>query len=310
MLTIKDLRHIELLSKSSSMAEAAARSGLTQSAISQSLSGVEEKLGVQLFVRGRNSISITRFGEAFVTRARRILNELDQLDFDIEALKNEHLGTIRFGIGPAVADLLLVEALQEFATRHPGSIPRFRTSLWEDCKTLLLDGDIDLFIGGFPRDFKDQRFTLQPFYQDRLAAIVNGQHPLCQRKRVEVADIVHYPVLAQDSRHIVLWRTLESITDLELLRLNVPASVMANPMDALPVLNTTDHVLLCARANWLKVRESHPELTELSTVDLRGAAHMYFVSLAGREPQPAQEALTAAFGSVAQDIFSKIGNPA
>ncbi|MFV0278383.1 MAG: LysR family transcriptional regulator [Parahaliea sp.] len=306
MLTLKELWHVEVLGKSASMAEAAARCGLTQSAISQSLSGIEEKLGVQLFVRSHKAIAITRFGEVFLARARRILNELDKLYFDIDALKNDHLGTVRFGVGPAVADFLLVETLRRFSTDFPGAVPRFRVKLWEDSESFLLNEDIDLYLGGFRREARDPRFAFTPFYKDRLIAVARKGHPLWERERIHTTDLIRYPVLAQDASNIALWPTMEAISDLELLNLNMPASVMANPMEALPVLEVTDQVLLCLRANWLKVATVHPGLAELPVVDMRGMAHMKFVTRAGHQPSAAQRALVSCFRDLAGEMLKPL----
>lgn len=55
-----------------SLTEAADTVGLTQSAVSHSLSRLEAELGVTLLERGRQGASLTRIGEDVVEHAREI----------------------------------------------------------------------------------------------------------------------------------------------------------------------------------------------------------------------------------------------
>ncbi|MEO1165535.1 MAG: LysR family transcriptional regulator, partial [Chloroflexota bacterium] len=58
-----------------SLTEAADTVGLTQSAVSHSLSRLEAELGVTLLERGRQGASLTRIGEDVVEHARAILQQ-------------------------------------------------------------------------------------------------------------------------------------------------------------------------------------------------------------------------------------------
>ena len=306
MLTIKELRYLRVLAHSSTMSEAASRSGLTVSAISQSLSQIEEKIGLQLFVRRRNGLEMTRFGVSILERAGRILGELDKLAFDIEALKSEHLGAVRYAIGPAVADLLQVDALTDFSRVCPGSVPRFRVKFWDDAEKSLLRGDVDLFIGGLSRDVNDSRYHWEAFYKDRVITLARRDHPLMKQSTVSIRDVIHYPVLSHDTRHFVIWRGLEMVGDLELMERNVPASVIDNPLEMLPLLKTTDHILLTTTANWLKIKADYPDVDALPVEDMRGTANMYFVSRSGYDLSETEQQLVHSFRRAARALFARI----
>lgn len=281
MLTLNELRHVVLLAESSSIGEAAHKGSVTQPALSQSLANIERKLGVQLFVRSRNTLAITRFGELVLTRARKVLNEIANIDEDLQALHQEHLGTVQFGIGPAAASLFLNDAIVRFHREHPTGVPRFRVKFWDDCEKLLLENEVTFFLGGFPRAFKDKRFSCKPFFRDELVAVARRDHPLTRRASIDINDLTHFPAIGYDSaRHSTHWRQVEDPGDLLRLRRNLPASTLENPLQCVDIVVETDYVLMLTRASWL-TGGLDDRLVVLPIPGFRGPIHHYVVSNAG-----------------------------
>ena len=283
MFTMRELRHLDLLANSHSIAEAADRAGVSPSAISQALTAMEKKLNCQIFVRRRGHLTTTRAGKAVLRRAHSLLTNYEALALDIDAIAQGAMGMLRFGIGPAVANLLLNDALELLFSEHGTYLPRFEVDFWDHCHRKLLEYDLDFFIGGFPSEPDDPRFEYSHFYSDEMTAIVRADHPIRSEGSIDLASLVRYPVLAFNSRLDSTWRALHSQDDLEYFHRNVPASVMPDPLQFLPLLRKTNHVLLVPTLNWRLRREGYSDLVEMNVERLRGVAHMYFVRIAGAD---------------------------
>lgn len=295
MLSIKELKHLHILSRADSLAEAAHRAGLTASAISQSLTGIEQKLGTQLFVRRKGALHMTPAGRTVLVRIERALNELDCLQNDIDAMAEGNRASVRFGVGHAVASLLLPDTLKCLHRASPGVTPRFLVKFWDDCEDRLLRGDIDLFVGGFPSPPDDHRFDFELLYTDRVIAIARGDHPIFAREECTIHDVIRYPVLAHDSRYYMMWRNLDSVDDLDLFNRNVPASVVPDPLAMLPLVETTNHIVFTTEYNWLERARQHRNLKVVPMKSLYGTAHMMFVKNAGQQLPEAYQLLIKCF---------------
>lgn len=132
--------------------------------------------------------------------------------------------------------------------------------------------------------------------------VCRRDHPIWQTEPVAVSDLVGYPILASGIRHFEIWKTLASSDELERMNRNVPASIIANPLTVLPVLRATEHILMTTEMNWRRVCENNPDLDMLPVFDLRGLAHMRFVTLEGKQRSPLEKALIASFRAAASSL--------
>jgi DNA-binding transcriptional LysR family regulator len=118
-ISVRRLSHVIALAEEGSFARAAERVHLSQPALSRSIGGIEEELGLRLFDRAARGVAITQAGKVIVERARRVLFEAGCLVRDAELLKTHEAGEVRIGLGPYPAMILLPDLLVEFSRRHP-----------------------------------------------------------------------------------------------------------------------------------------------------------------------------------------------
>jgi DNA-binding transcriptional LysR family regulator len=102
-----------------SFTRAAAKLGVSQSALSQTVRGLEEKLGLRLLTRTTRSVSPTQAGERLV---ERVGPRFEEIQFEIAALsemRERPAGTIRITAGEHSAISILAPALTRFLPDHP-----------------------------------------------------------------------------------------------------------------------------------------------------------------------------------------------
>lgn len=93
--------------------------GLTPSAISKTISRLEERLGVRLLNRTTRSLTLTAEGEALAERGRRILAELDEAEQEVTRSRATPRGLLRLHTLVAFGLHQLPPVLPEFLQRYP-----------------------------------------------------------------------------------------------------------------------------------------------------------------------------------------------
>lgn len=106
MLNLKPLHHFVLVAEEGSFLRAAERANITQPALSNSIRGLEESLGVQLFERQQRPAKITPTGQDLLRSARKLLFEARNLDQEVANLKTGQAGHLRVGFVPNFASNL------------------------------------------------------------------------------------------------------------------------------------------------------------------------------------------------------------
>ncbi|OJU11231.1 MAG: LysR family transcriptional regulator [Caulobacterales bacterium 68-7] len=91
--------------------------GLSSSAIGKTIAKLEEQLGVRLFHRSTRAIALTREGEIFLERCRRVLGELEAAEAELAYATARPRGRLRLSV-PYAGDLL-TPLLGEFLSRYP-----------------------------------------------------------------------------------------------------------------------------------------------------------------------------------------------
>ncbi|MFD7262234.1 LysR family transcriptional regulator [Streptomyces sp. NPDC059874] len=127
----QELRVLVAVAETGGFSAAAARLGLTQSAVSHSVRGSEAKLGAVLFERGRSGASPTPAGERAVGHARRILRLYEVMGAEARGAaggsgRDVVGGVLRIAAFRSAALHLLPPALERLTARHPGIRPEVR----------------------------------------------------------------------------------------------------------------------------------------------------------------------------------------
>ena len=116
---VSDLLAFLAVARERSFTKAAAKMGVSQSALSHTIRGLEARLGVRLLARTTRSVSPTQAGERLVasvgTRFEEIEAELDALG----DLRDKPAGVIRITAGEHAVDSILMPALAKFLPRYP-----------------------------------------------------------------------------------------------------------------------------------------------------------------------------------------------
>lgn len=116
---LNDLAAFRVVAAERSFTRAAARLGVTQSALSQTLKRLEAELGVKLLVRTTRSVAPTHAGEQLLATLDPALADIAASLEVLKSQRGEPGGTLRITTGKHAADTVLWPALAELLPRHP-----------------------------------------------------------------------------------------------------------------------------------------------------------------------------------------------
>ena len=169
-----ELRHLQALvavAEHRSFSAAADALGTVQSNVSAHVARLERELGATLIERpgGR----LTTEGDIVVSRAYRVLGEVEALTADIGALRQELAGTVRCGMIGTIARWVVPILLTDLSERHP----KLRLVVSEGATTVLepalSSGRLDLALLSAPVPGRELSF--EPLFEEDVVLVVPAE---------------------------------------------------------------------------------------------------------------------------------------
>jgi DNA-binding transcriptional LysR family regulator len=114
-----DLLVFLAVARERSFTRAAARLGVSQSALSQTIRGLEQRLGVRLLNRTTRSVAPTQAGERLLHSFGPKFEEMDAELAALSVLREKPAGTIRITATEHAADAILMPALGKILPKYP-----------------------------------------------------------------------------------------------------------------------------------------------------------------------------------------------
>lgn len=190
-MEFKQLQILVAISEHGSFSAAAKALDTVQSNVSAHLARLEKQLGTVLVER--SSGLLTDEGEMVLTRARRILHEVEDIDADIHSLGEFTTGECRIGALGTTARWLMPPLLSSLARHHPG----VHTTIVEGSTSSLLprlaSGEIDAALVHVP--IIDEGFEVREMFAEELFLVAPTAHVLADRSTISLEELADYPIL-------------------------------------------------------------------------------------------------------------------
>ncbi|KZS52279.1 MULTISPECIES: LysR family transcriptional regulator [Rhizobium] len=116
---VNDLIAFLAVARAQSFTKAAGKLGVSQSALSHTIRGLEERLGLRLLTRTTRSVSPTEAGERLLVSIGPRLDEIESELAALSAFREKPAGTIRINAGEHAADAVLWPALEKLLPDYP-----------------------------------------------------------------------------------------------------------------------------------------------------------------------------------------------
>lgn len=114
-----EMAFFSLLIRCGSLSAAARDLGLTTPAVSRRLALLEARLGVQLLTRTTRRMSLTAEGEEYLTQARRILNDIEEVELQLTEAMAEPKGLLRVNATLGFGRSHVAPVISKFCKAYP-----------------------------------------------------------------------------------------------------------------------------------------------------------------------------------------------
>ena len=118
--SLADLQSFAAVARLRSFRRAAVELGVSPSALSHALRGLETRLGVRLLNRTTRSVAPTEAGERLLNRLAPALQDIHGALDEVNAFRDSPLGTLRINAPRAACELVLAPLVSRFIKAHPG----------------------------------------------------------------------------------------------------------------------------------------------------------------------------------------------
>jgi DNA-binding transcriptional LysR family regulator len=274
---------------------------LTQPAVTLQIKALEDDLGIRLFDRAANRVSLTPQGYLLLVYAKKIAALVSQAEQELGSEDGKVSGELSLGVSTTIAQYVLPRLLGAFLDEHPRVQFSLHSGNTDEIVHLLLDNKLSLGLIEGPA--RDRGIHTEPFMQDELVLIM---------PRAFASDRMSHDQLLGSN---LLMREQGSgsrrVVELALEHAKLKLKSFKHVMD----LDSTEAIKSAVEvglgigfvSRWAISKEL--ELGALKVVDVPGlkiARHFSLISRTGPEPQgPA-----AAFRTFAMERARLLADPA
>lgn len=192
--SLPEYHTLRVMMESQTTAAAARRMGLSQSAVSRSLSSLEDRIGRTLFDRDAGRLQPTAAATQLNLRLDALFSALDRIDGPDE-LEREHLSVIA---PPTFANRFLAKHIASFLQTHPDCLLTLEYGSSEDATEAVRLDRFDLGVVGVDQTRAGTR--LIPFRRAIPVCVMRNDHPLVAREQIEAEDLHGQDLIAQSYR--------------------------------------------------------------------------------------------------------------
>ena len=107
------------VAKAGNISKAAKELYISQPAISQSISKLEDSLGTVLFNRNSRGVQLTEEGKILFSHTAFAFDALSQGEQELKRMKNFHMGHIRIGVSNTLCRFIMVSYLKGYIEQYP-----------------------------------------------------------------------------------------------------------------------------------------------------------------------------------------------
>ena len=279
-IRMRHLRCFLQLAKYRSATRAAEELNTVQPSVSRTLKELENELGVTLFHRSSNGLTLTTEGE---TLHGYVKNGLLQIDQGLGVLRGEtRQQQVIICALPNVVRVLMPSVIAKFKKFYPEIDISLKTNIGAAMVDGLRTGQVDFMVGRLmsPSMLKDMSF--EHLYHEPLVFACRTGHPLGEKKSVTIEDINQFEIIIPSDETIIR-------TELDRFILSKGLTRFSNIIETISFefsrkyIQTTD-AIVCQPKGTIRqeLEEGHVVILDTSSEELMGSVGL--TTIVGKAP--------------------------
>lgn len=186
-MEFRQLRYFVTVAQELHFAKAAERLDITQPALSKQIRVLETKLGIQLFIRTKRTVKLTKAGEVFLSEAQQLLQQAEKAIKLAQRTALGEVGRLTIGFTATATYTVLPELIGRFRVHYPQVEVEMLELGTEAQVTAINRGEIDLGLLHPPIDSRG--LELYPILAEEFVAVLPKQHHLATKKSLSLQDL-------------------------------------------------------------------------------------------------------------------------
>lgn len=201
-MELRVLKYFLAVAREENISRAAETLHITQPTLSRQLMQLEDELSTQLFVRGKNKMSLTNEGMLLRRRAQEMIDLAEKTTHEFLWKEELVTGIIDIGSGETYTMKRIADVMKEFHDTYPQVTYHLYSGNADDVKEKLDRGLIDIGLLAEPVDIEKYEF-LRLSQKDVWGILMRKDHPLANKEYIEPYDLIHQDILCSH-RDLVL----------------------------------------------------------------------------------------------------------
>ena len=192
-LSRRNLVHLIALAEEGRISLAATRVHLSPSAFSRSIQAVEDTLGLQLFSRSMNGVTLTTAGEAVLGHARALDFENKRFELNLDLLRRGDSDRVCIGAGPIPACMLIPALIRGMHQQTPHLLIQVETGSLSVLFDRLDQNEIDICLADIRNvAADDERYASKKLAVFQCVVCCRTGHPLYTTGRITSRELLTY----------------------------------------------------------------------------------------------------------------------
>ncbi len=207
-MNIDQLRTFQMVAKMGNFTKAGRELFLTQPAVSQHIQALENHYSTILFDRTGKKITLTRTGEVLLSKTAELLEQFNDIEVLFEQIDSLKGGRLAVAATAVIGTYILPRVIGEFNQSYPGVELDLSAGNTHHVASLVLEKKADFGFAGKTQRYLELETLL--IHTEPLQVVVAASHPLVQKKKVSVDDLIDVPFIwreqgTQTRESVIRW---------------------------------------------------------------------------------------------------------
>jgi len=203
-MNLKSLRLFRLIVLHGSLASAAERLHLSQSAASRLIALLEDEIRLKLFTRARRRLLLTPEGELFFQEAEQILMGVDEIPRIAEDIRGKNREKFTLVTSVPLGTCLVSPTISDMRRQEPDFDCRIHIEGRFEIENKVARRRYNLGLISLPITNAIVELQVEPVLQVRIEALLPRHHPLAARAAIRAEDLLDQPIVSLQPHQ--LWR--------------------------------------------------------------------------------------------------------
>ena len=215
-MTLTELRYVVALAREKHFGRAAAACFVSQPTLSVAIRKLEAELGVTLFERSMQDVSVTAVGEQVVAQAQQVLSQVSAIKDMVVHGRDPLAGPLHIGVIYSIAPYLLPHLMSHMFKHYPQMPLIVQEEYTHHLIEWVKQGRLDAAILALP--IAEAGLEVEPVYDESFFVTLPQAHPLAKKAQINSHELRKESLLVLGAGHCFRDHVLEATPDAPLYK--------------------------------------------------------------------------------------------